>query len=149
MTWIKPSLAWMLYLSGYSYKDPGQERILAIKMKREDFLGLLGRGVLTHGPGTTISAAATNISSGSRQREQQQQQQQGEMASDSQGGTCMERDLGNKTFKDSSSTRESKRKDRLQSLDVKIQWDPERTVWLDSLNYRSIQIGIPAGLIKE
>ncbi|KAJ4409433.1 hypothetical protein N0V85_004102 [Neurospora sp. IMI 360204] len=38
MTWIKPSWAWMLYRSGYSYKDPGQERILAIKMKREDFL---------------------------------------------------------------------------------------------------------------
>ncbi len=34
MTWIKPSWAWMLYRAGYSYKDPGQERILALKMKR-------------------------------------------------------------------------------------------------------------------
>ncbi|KAK1783057.1 hypothetical protein QBC45DRAFT_400630 [Copromyces sp. CBS 386.78] len=143
MTWIKPSWAWMLYRSGYSYKDPGQERTLAIKMKREDFLGLLGRGVLTHGLRTTPHNSGLP-----HQQQQQQQQQQGQMTSDYQGGTSTERDLEKKTSKDSR-TRESKRKDRLQSLDVKIQWDPERTVRLDSLNYRSIQIGIPAGLIKE
>ena len=127
MTWIKPSWAWMLYRSGYSYKDPGQEHILAIKMKRDGFLRLLARGVLTHG------------NSASPHPRQNQQQQQLETTSDSPRATSTEREKA----------RESKRKDRLQSLDVKIQWDPERTVRLDSLNYRSIQIGIPAGLVKE
>lgn len=141
MTWIKPSWSWMLYRSGYSYKDSGQERILAIEMKREDFLGLLGRGVLTHGATTST----TGTRSASRQGEQDQQQQQGQMASDSQAGTRTSMEEREKK----AAARESKRKDRLQSLDVKIQWDPERTVRLDSLNYRSIQIGIPAGLIKE
>ncbi|KAK5990742.1 hypothetical protein PT974_09012 [Cladobotryum mycophilum] len=51
MTWIKPSWCWMMYRAGYSYKDPGQNRILALKMKHEYFIGLLERGVLsTHAP---------------------------------------------------------------------------------------------------
>ncbi|EON65061.1 hypothetical protein W97_04296 [Coniosporium apollinis CBS 100218] len=41
MTWIKPSWCWMLYRSGYSYKDARQERILALKMRHADFLELL------------------------------------------------------------------------------------------------------------
>ncbi|KZL81282.1 integral membrane protein [Colletotrichum incanum] len=48
MTWIKPSWAWMLYRAGYSYKDPGQARILALKMRHEDFIGLLRKGTLAH-----------------------------------------------------------------------------------------------------
>ncbi|KAF4976301.1 hypothetical protein FZEAL_7017 [Fusarium zealandicum] len=47
MTWIKPSWAWMMYRAGYSYKDPGQSRILALRMKHEHFIGLLERGVLS------------------------------------------------------------------------------------------------------
>ena len=47
MTWIKPSWCWMMYRAGYSFKDPGQSRILALRMRREDFLGLLGRAVLS------------------------------------------------------------------------------------------------------
>ena len=51
MTWIKPSWAWMMYRAGYSFKDPRQERILALKMKRQHFVALLERGVLsTHKP---------------------------------------------------------------------------------------------------
>ncbi|KAH8706909.1 hypothetical protein GQ44DRAFT_716137 [Phaeosphaeriaceae sp. PMI808] len=41
MTWIKPSWAWMLYRSGYSYKDPGQERILALTLTHSAFTSLL------------------------------------------------------------------------------------------------------------
>ncbi|WQF77552.1 hypothetical protein CDEST_02566 [Colletotrichum destructivum] len=48
MTWIKPSWAWMLYRAGYSYKDPGQARILALKMTHEDFIALLRKGALAH-----------------------------------------------------------------------------------------------------
>ncbi|KAI0380661.1 hypothetical protein F5Y04DRAFT_95892 [Hypomontagnella monticulosa] len=53
MTWIKPSWCWMMYRAGYSYKDKNQERILALKMKHEDFIGLLRTATLTteHGKG--------------------------------------------------------------------------------------------------
>ncbi|KAF5671802.1 hypothetical protein FHETE_4015 [Fusarium heterosporum] len=47
MTWIKPSWAWMMYRSGYSFKDPGQSRILALRMKHEHFISLLEQGVLS------------------------------------------------------------------------------------------------------
>jgi hypothetical protein len=33
--------------------------------------------------------------------------------------------------------------------EVRVQWDPERTVRLEKLAYRSIQIGIPRGLVPE
>jgi hypothetical protein len=60
MTWIKPSWCWMMYRSGYSYKDPGQAHILAIKLKREHFLSLLERAVLTtHGTSSTQKSADT------------------------------------------------------------------------------------------
>ena len=36
MTWIKPSFLWMMYRSGWAIKQ-GQERILAIDLKREGF----------------------------------------------------------------------------------------------------------------
>lgn len=91
MTWIKPSWAWMLYRSGYSYKDSGQSRILALTLTHEAFLSLLRKAVLTHGP--------------------------------------VNRDMK----KDS----------------VRVQWDPERTVRLGKLPYRSIQIGIPGAVVPE
>ncbi|KAM5355908.1 hypothetical protein ACJ41O_002554 [Fusarium nematophilum] len=47
MTWVKPSWAWMMYRAGYSYKDAGQSRVLALRMKHEHFVGLLERGVLS------------------------------------------------------------------------------------------------------
>ncbi|KAK6208393.1 hypothetical protein LQW54_006874 [Pestalotiopsis sp. IQ-011] len=57
MTWIKPSWCWMMYRCGYSFKDAGQARVLALKMRRGDFLGLLERAVLTT-EGATISTGA-------------------------------------------------------------------------------------------
>lgn len=39
----------MMYRSGYSLKDCGQAQILALKMKHEDFVALLRRGVLARG----------------------------------------------------------------------------------------------------
>jgi hypothetical protein len=47
MTWIKPSWCWMLYRSGYSYKDANQARILALTMRLEDFWWLLRRARVT------------------------------------------------------------------------------------------------------
>lgn len=37
MTWIKPSFLWMMYRSGWGFKDKGQSRILAIDITREGF----------------------------------------------------------------------------------------------------------------
>ena len=85
MTWIKPSWAWMLYRSGYSYKDANQERILALTMRLDDFFALLSKGIPVEG----------------------------------------EEGLP----------------------EVRIQWDPERTVRLEKLGHRSIQIGVPRGIV--
>jgi hypothetical protein len=46
MTWIKPSLGWMLYRSGYATKHR-QERILKIKLSHEGFQTILSKGVPT------------------------------------------------------------------------------------------------------
>lgn len=36
-----------------------------------------------------------------------------------------------------------------EGASVRVQWDPERTVRLEKLPYRSIQIGIPGALVPE
>lgn len=55
MTWIKPSWAWMMYRCGYSYKDKGQERVLAIRMRHEHFRQLLEQAVVCHGQVLNVS----------------------------------------------------------------------------------------------
>ena len=73
MTWIKPSWCWMMYdwlqmvdvasaelktgryRCGYSYKDPGQERVLALRISHEHFRGLLESACLS----TNVDAATT------------------------------------------------------------------------------------------
>ncbi|ORX98745.1 ATP-dependent RNA helicase DHX8, partial [Clohesyomyces aquaticus] len=92
MTWIKPSWAWVLYRSGYSYKDSRQTNILAITLTRDAYLGLLRNAVLTHGQ------------------------------------------VGKAPMKADS---------------VRVQWDPERSMRMGKLRYRSIQIGIPAVRVPE
>ncbi|KAK7992535.1 hypothetical protein PG988_001329 [Apiospora saccharicola] len=98
MTWIKPSWCWMMYRAGYSYKDPNQARILALRMRREHFLELLKRGVLSHG---------------------------------AHRGSSKGEEGSNETAAEE---------------EVRIQWDPERSARLEKLEYRSIQIGVPAAL---
>ncbi len=48
MTWIKPSFLWMMYRAGWSMKDAGQKRILAIDITREGFEWALGHACLSH-----------------------------------------------------------------------------------------------------
>jgi hypothetical protein len=98
MTWIKPSWAWMLYRSAYSYKDPGQECILALTLSHSAFLSLLSKAVVA------------NHEIDSQKKKE---------------GVIRERS------------------------EVRVQWDPERTVWLEKLTYRSIQIGVPGALVDE
>jgi len=97
MTWIKPSWAWMLYRSGYSYKDNRQAHILALELKHETFKNLLRKAVLSHGP------------------EMEQAKEEG----------------------------------RGKGVSVRVQWDPERDVRMNKLEYRSIQIGVSGALVKE
>ena len=48
MTWIKPSFLWMMYRAGWGFKDPGQNRILAIDISREGFEWALANSCLSH-----------------------------------------------------------------------------------------------------
>ncbi|MEH1015445.1 DUF4291 domain-containing protein [Micromonospora sp. CPCC 206060] len=46
MTWIKPSFRWMMYRSGWAGK-PGQERVLAVRIRRAGFEWALANGALS------------------------------------------------------------------------------------------------------
>ena len=60
MTWIKPSLLWLMHRSNWARK-PGQERILAVRITRDGWEQALGRAVLTApDPAVHGSAAAWN-----------------------------------------------------------------------------------------
>lgn len=77
MTWIKPSWCWMMYRAGYSYKEPNQARILALRMRREHFVELLRRGVLSHNAHRSTATAAADGAHdddcGSREEEESKQ----------------------------------------------------------------------------
>ncbi|KAM7200616.1 protein of unknown function (DUF4291) domain containing protein [Rhypophila sp. PSN 637] len=180
MTWIKPSWGWMLYRSGYSYKDPGQERILALKMRLADFWGLLRRAELTHtsearfvgvrarflgdmegssagkepileeGLDAQLNVEADGDCSedANPTRDGDQRQSNKEETSKGQGqgrgrGRANRRDK--RKLKEQRTTPNWKEK----SGKVKVQWDPERSIRLERLDYRSIQIGIPGSLTEK
>ena len=46
MTWIKPSFLWMMYRSGWATK-PGQERVLAVEIRRDGFEWALANAALS------------------------------------------------------------------------------------------------------
>jgi len=50
MTWIKPSFLWMMYRSGWGFKDSGQSRILAIDISRKGFEWALAHACASHPP---------------------------------------------------------------------------------------------------
>lgn len=54
MTWIKPSLAWVLYRAGYGFKDPNQSRILKIKVAHSAVAEILSQCACGHGGGGTL-----------------------------------------------------------------------------------------------
>ncbi|GII96564.1 DUF4291 domain-containing protein [Sinosporangium siamense] len=47
MTWIKPSFLWMMYRSGWAGK-PGQEHVVAVRLRREGFEDALRNAGLSH-----------------------------------------------------------------------------------------------------
>lgn len=98
MTWIKPSLLWMMYRSGWATKE-NQESILAIKIKRSGFEWALKNSCLSHFDNSIHSSYDTW-------------------------------------------------KVKLKNSPVRIQWDPEKDILLQPLDYRSIQIGL-SGIAVE
>ena len=131
MTWIKPSWAWMLYRAGYSYKDRGQERILALKMKHEHFIKLLEHGALAHQNPIPVSQAP-----------QPAEQSLTE-------SSALETSRDDRNIQPASSVQPEIGTGRDGKPQVRVQWDPERTIRLEKLPYRSIQIGIPAAMSPE
>lgn len=57
MTWIKPSFRWMMYRSGWGQK-PGQERVLAVRIRRSGFEWALAHACLSHYDRDLHSSAA-------------------------------------------------------------------------------------------
>lgn len=47
MTWIKPSFLWMMYRCGWATK-PGQETVLALRLRRSGFEWALAHSALSH-----------------------------------------------------------------------------------------------------
>ncbi len=99
MTWIKPSFLWLMHRSNWG-KKPGQEKTLAIHIKRTAWDTALSKGVLTHPEP--------------------------------------------KVYSDPPSW-----KKEFDNALVHVQWDPERSLRGNRLNYYSIQVGISRHLIEE
>ncbi len=98
MTWIKPSFCWMMYRSGWGYKDAKQNNILAIDITHEGFLW------------------------------------------------CLQHAMLSKQHPNLSAEEFAKLKEHSP---VVIQWDPERDIQLNKLDYRSIQIGIKNEAVEK
>ena len=99
MTWIKPSFLWMMYRCGWGTKE-GQERVLAIDIKREAFDFIVKNAVMS-------SCSADMKISYDEWRAQ------------------------------------------VKKSEIRCQWDPERDIHGNPLNYRSIQLGLRGGAVKK
>ncbi|MFF7275492.1 DUF4291 domain-containing protein [Streptomyces griseorubiginosus] len=60
MTWIKPSLPWLMHRSNWARK-PGQERVLAVRMTREGWEEALSQAVLTTADPAAVAQAAVHV----------------------------------------------------------------------------------------
>lgn len=60
MTWIKPSLPWLLHRSNWAGK-PGQERILAVRITRSGWERALAAAELTTGDQDRLAAAPVHV----------------------------------------------------------------------------------------
>lgn len=98
MSWIKPSFLWMMYRCGWAMK-PGQERVLAVDIKRTAFDYAINNAV-----------ASTFSKSGLKDYKEWQQQ--------------------------------------VKQSDIRCQWDPERDIYGNPLDYRSLQIGLRRNALK-
>ncbi|WP_033220451.1 DUF4291 domain-containing protein [Kitasatospora phosalacinea] len=60
MTWIKPSLPWLLHRSNWAAK-PGQERVLAVRITRRGWEQALAAAELTTGDQDRLAAAPVHV----------------------------------------------------------------------------------------
>ena len=135
MTWIKPSFLWCMYRSGWSYKDPNQERILAIEMSVEGFgeiircsIGAMERDRPV-GISVPVPVPATK----------------GEMETEAETET----ETGKEKGKGKETEEEEEKEKGKGKAEVRFQWDPERDVRLERLPYRSLQVGIAGRMVKR
>ena len=98
MTWIKPSFLWMMYRSGWGFKEKGQERILGIDISIDGFNWALNQA--------RLSKFVPNI--------------HGEYESW-----------------------------KIHKPEVRVQWDPERDLMLEKLDYRSLQMGLSRESVRK
>ena len=134
MTWIKPSFLWCMYRSGWSYKDPNQERILAIEMTVEGFgelircsVGAMERDRPIVPPSLPLSPLPA-VTQGAMETE-----------TEPETGKEKEKERGNRQEMEKEKEKEK----------VRFQWDPERDVRLERLPYRSLQVGIAGGMVRR
>lgn len=99
MTWIKPSFLWMMYRAGWATKE-GQNRILAIDMKREGFDFLVKNAVLS----------------------------------------SFDKEIYD-TYENW--------KERLERSDARCQWDPDRDIYGNPQEMRTIQLGFKGDSIRQ
>ena len=99
MSWIKPSFLWMMYRSGWASK-PGQERVLAIDIKRTAFDYIMDNAVAS-------------------------------------------------TFNKSGFTDYNEWQQQVKQSDIRCQWDPERDIYGNPLDYRSVQLGLRGSALYE
>jgi hypothetical protein len=60
MTWIKPSFRWLMHRSNWA-REPGQERILAVRITREGWESALSQAVLTTSTSASIAGAPVHV----------------------------------------------------------------------------------------
>ncbi len=99
MTWIKPSFLWMMYRCGWATKS-GQERVLAIDIKREGFDYIVQHAIVS-------------------------------------------------TYNENMGMSLTEWKEQVQKSDIRCQWDPERDIYGNPLQIRSIQLGLRREAVKS
>lgn len=99
MTGVKPSFLWTMYRSGWATK-PGQERVLAVSMRREGFDAALAMATLSG-------------------------------------------------FDPSVHTSQNQWRSALAASPVRVQWDPERSLTLEPLPGRTIQMGLAGDAVRQ
>lgn len=99
MSWIKPSFLWMMYRCGWATKG-GQERVLAIDIKRSAFDYIVNNAVVS-------------------------------------------------SFQQSKGISYEEWQKQIKQSDIRCQWDPERDIWGNPLDYRSIQLGLRGNALYQ
>lgn len=135
MTWIKPSFLWCMYRSGWSYKDPNQERILAIEMSVEGFGEIIR---------CSIGAMERDRPAGISVPDPVPV-----METEAEAETETEAETGKEKGKGKEEEAEKEKEKAKEKAEVRFQWDPERDVRLERLPYRSLQVGIAGRMVKR